>query len=72
MTKNFILEAAWALNALLYCEAPFVTVNGKKTRLKVVGNSIHAYDEKHDMWTIHLKLTDIIRSFNDIIEVKNA
>lgn len=72
MTKKFILEATWLLNALLYCDAPIATVNGKKTRLKVVGNSIHVYDEKHDIWTIHLKLTDIIRNLNDIIEAKDA
>jgi hypothetical protein len=54
------------MSTLAFWGETWVSLNGKNTRIKVEGNAIYCYDDAQEIWTIHTKLTEIVRNFNDL------
>lgn len=66
MSKDFIIDLSYFLSTLLFCGEARIPLYGKSTRIKVEGSALYFYDEVQDVWTIHTRLTEMVRIFKDV------
>jgi hypothetical protein len=66
--NTFIKNIYNFTSALAFWGETWIPLGGKEKRIKVEGNAIYYYDDAQEIWTIHTKLTEIVRNFNDLVK----